>query len=199
MPQVLLNYFQKYLQTESANKKIAAASIKNYVSDINLFLNWVSRTLQEDNVQPKHLTPAIITAYQNYLTSPRRGPERNLPTQSGRTDEGGPASPSSPRVEAGLGGHSSATTQRHLSSLRRFGEFLVSTNRLTEDPTKTLITLPQTTTWAQITNRYVEFLKHENLSKSTVKNYLSDLNQYLDWSNKNTKLTDNNKNKRPSN
>ncbi|MCX6816251.1 MAG: site-specific integrase [Candidatus Beckwithbacteria bacterium] len=105
MSQALLNYFKKYL---TADKKIGSASTKNYVSDINLFLNWVSRTLQEENIQAEHLTPTIVKTYQKHLT------QNVHPT----------------------------TAQRHLSSLRRFGEFLVNTNRLTADPTKSLTPLP---------------------------------------------------------
>jgi len=43
--------------------KISPSSIKNYVSDINHFLNFIAGSIQEPIVQPIHITPAAIKAY----------------------------------------------------------------------------------------------------------------------------------------
>lgn len=159
MNQPLLDYFKKYLNTtpgshtpgvKSANTpgvELTPSSIKNYLSDVNLFLNWVSRTIQEDTVHAKHITPAIIQAYQKYLTQ---------------------------KINP-------ATARRHFSSLRRFGQFLTATNRLDQNPTQALIDTPSLPTMDQVLKQYTEYLKAENLSASTIKNYLSDLNNYLIW------------------
>jgi site-specific recombinase XerD len=167
--QPLLQKFQTYLPKGPSLKdlgfpkgrtllesKISPSSIKNYVSDINHFLTFVSASIQEPIVQPIHITPTAIKAYS--------------------TAAANQLSPSS--------------LNRHLSSLRYFGKFLVAARLLETDPAQNLTNPAFDPTLAQIITRYQKFLKLENLSKSTIKNYVSDLKKYLLWARRNIKTTD---------
>ena len=135
---------------------ISPSSIKNYVSDINHFLNFVAHSIQEPIVQPIHITPTAIKAYSAAAANQ--------------------LSPSS--------------LNRHLSSLRYFGKFLVAARLLETDPAQNLTNPAFDPTLAQIITRYEKFLTTESLSKSTIKNYVSDLKKYLLWARKNIKTTD---------
>lgn len=143
-------------RTDPVGSSISPSSIKNYVSDINHFLNFIAGSIQETIVQPVHITPAAIKAYSTAAA-----------TQ---------LSPSS--------------LNRHLSSLRYFGRFLLNTKLLETDPAQNLTNPAFDPTLAQVITRYQKFLTSEDLSKSTVKNYISDLKKYLLWARKNIKTTD---------
>ncbi len=143
-------------RTDPIGPKISPSSIKNYVSDINHFLTFVSASIQEPIVQPVHITPAVIKAYSAAAA-----------TQ---------LSPSS--------------LNRHLSSLRYFGRFLLNTKLCEIDPAQNLTNPAFDPTLAQVITRYQKFLTSGSLSKSTIKNYLSDLKKYLLWARKNIKTTD---------
>jgi len=142
---------------------ISPSSIKNYVSDINHFLDFVANSIQEPIVQPVHITPAVIKAYSTAAASQ--------------------LSPSS--------------LNRHLSSLRYFGRFLLNTKLCETDPAQNLTNPAFDPTLAQVITRYEKFLTTEALSKSTIKNYVSDLKKYLLWARKNIKTTDETLNARP--
>lgn len=147
---------QTLLKSAGEGSDLNVSSIKNYVSDINHFLDFVADSIQEPKVQPVHITPAVIKAYSTAAASQ--------------------LSPSS--------------LNRHLSSLRYFGRFLFNTKLCEIDPAQNLTNPAFDPTLAQIITRYQKFLTTEALSKSTIKNYLSDLKKYLLWARKNIKTTD---------
>lgn len=154
----------KEVPTPGMKSTISPSSIKNYVSDVNHFLNFVASAIQEEQIQAEHITPAIIKTYTAAAASQ--------------------LSPSS--------------LNRHLSSLRYFGKFLLAAKLSETDPTQNLINPAFDPTLAQVITRYQKFLSTENLSKSTIKNYVSDLKKYLLWTRKNIKTTDDNLNIRSS-
>lgn len=132
------------------------SSIKNYVSDINHFLNFIAASIQETEVKPGHITPAAIKAYSTAAAAQLSPPSLN----------------------------------RHLSSLRYFGRFLVTARLCETNPAQNLTNPAFDPTLAQVITRYQKFLKLEALSKSTIKNYVSDLKKYLLWARRNIKTTD---------
>jgi site-specific recombinase XerD len=154
--QPLAHHFQRYLD----DQKLTAATRKNYVSDVQLFLNWLSGQIQENTIQPVHLT---ATVFQNYCR------ELNNPANSRRP----------------------ATGRRHLSSLKRFGQWLKSSGRCESNPAAALPAEAINPTIEQWLNDFRHELKRQKLADSTIKNYLSDVNNYLLWAVKNIKLTDN--------
>ncbi|MDZ7586543.1 MAG: phage integrase N-terminal SAM-like domain-containing protein [Patescibacteria group bacterium] len=173
--QPLLEQFKNYLTKRATTRvaptnadligKISPTTSKNYLSDVNRFLNFIATAIQEAEVQPAHITPAAIKAY----------------TAAAATK----LSPSS--------------LNRHLSSLRFFGRFLLNTKLSETDPAQNLTNPTFDPTLAQIITRYQKYLTTENLAKSTVKNYLSDLKKYLLWARRNIKTTNDNINTRKDN
>ena len=171
----LIQSFQTYLQTQT---RLSPASIKNYLSDLNFFLGFVKTSFQQQDLKLAHLSPAAFSNYRQHLVN-----------QLNSTDSGSAS------------GLSLATANRRLSALRHFGAFLKQTNLLDTNPALALPNLDAlnlksqpaaiTLTQRQILRHYSRFLKHEKLSSSTIKNYLSDLNQYLLWAQKTYKTTEN--------
>jgi len=145
--QPLVEKFRSHL---IAKKSLNPSSIKNYLSDINQFLTWLSQSLQEPIIKPQHITAAVIKHYQQH-------PDPTTPI---------------------------TTINRRLSSLRRFGHFLLTSGLTDTNPCSQIISLTPPSTQTQVINQFKHFLNSEQLSPSTVKNYLSDLNQYLLWATK---------------
>src|SRR3990167_247416 len=54
------------------SKILSTSSIKNYVSDIGIFLAWLKLSLQEDNLTPAHITAASVLSYRDYLNNSRQ-------------------------------------------------------------------------------------------------------------------------------
>jgi len=89
-----------------------------------------------------------------------------------------------------------STANRRLSSLRRLTAFLAAAKLLPIDPGQQLKNLTSTT-FDSILDQFQTFLKSENLSPSTIKNYLSDVKNYLLWTQTNIKTTDGDLAQRP--
>ncbi len=76
------------------------------------------------------------------------------------------------------------TTNRRLSTLRNFGKFLVKSGHLAENPAQLLNNLlkaPVKKSTGSILGEFEVHLKEEGVSKATLKNYLSDVRQFLAW------------------
>lgn len=78
-----------------------------------------------------------------------------------------------------------STTNRRLSTLRNFARFLVAQGYIGSDPTQIVSNVKKDTNWEQKNQKLLEdFKKHlekEGVSKTTLKNYLSDTRQFLAW------------------
>ena len=186
-------------------KRLSNSTVKNYLSDTRHFLSFLTTKLQKTDLQATDITSQAVSAYQQSLASALEqvaGASKvpNLVLRSKpkkvRSKVKSPVGSELRKVTEPSQIHSKpslATTNRRLSSLRRFGHFLFVTKQLPADPTTTLTNLknqPKSTTIRQIINQYKNHLKDEALSKSTIKNYLSDLNSYLLWAKENYQLTD---------
>jgi len=208
----LLNQFKSYLL---GSKHISPSTVKNYVSDINHFLSFVGASIQEPEIKPQHITPAIIKAYRLSLTQPTGSDPAGLagsvlPTRSDLNRNARLQADSSGSVLNGslsfkrtdpnvLNVISPASINRKLSSLRRFGAFLADTKLLDSNPAQAVTNLDIDPTLTQVINHYKKHLQTEELSRSTIKNYVSDLKKYLSWAQINIKTTDNNLNQRKLN
>jgi len=85
-----------------------------------------------------------------------------------------------------------STINRHLSTLRKLGEFARNQGWLSENPAvkignittrqycvaTTERTFPE---WTEILGEFREYLKKEKTNPLTIKNYLSDLRHFLGW------------------
>ncbi|MDZ4229171.1 MAG: site-specific integrase [Patescibacteria group bacterium] len=64
--QPLTVQFKHYL----TKQKLSPATLKNYVSDVDRFLGWLSRQLQETTIQPLQLTARVFEDYAAWLNDP---------------------------------------------------------------------------------------------------------------------------------
>lgn len=85
-----------------------------------------------------------------------------------------------------------ATAERRLSSLKRFGRFLHAAGMCDIDPAAGLAPAAIRPTIARLISGFKAELKRQKLSPSTIKNYVSDVYNYLLWANENIKITDRN-------
>src|SRR3989344_5898239 len=146
--------FEQYLIT---NKKVSVKTLRNYRADLKHFISWAQKHLEENGIKiisPHHLvihlSPSLVGKYKG----------ANLET-----------------------GVPYATTNRRLSTLRNFSRFLQVQGLKTEDPTEIIENLTKDKdTKLDIEKVVLEFKNHlekQNLSKSTLKNYISDTRQFF--------------------
>lgn len=167
----LPNTFAQYLTVEG-NSPI---TIKNYLSDLNHFLAWMEITLKSKNLPysegesffiSRYFNTELVQNYRAYLLS------NEIPT---------------------------ATVNRRLSTLRTFGKFCLSQGWVKENPTNTLSNqnplrpVPYgtgTTRGTQseaVIKQFKTYLEKEKTSaghltsSNTIKNYISDIREYLVW------------------
>lgn len=173
--QSLINNFKSYL----SKKKLSKKSIKNYVSDVRRFLKWL-QTMKQSHSAPT--SPRLREASRDKWNNETMGQwDKNQFTtyRSHLLDSKAPVK----------------TINRHLSSLRQFGDFLVKTNLVTNNPTKGLesvkspksgSTLSATLSLAtkeKILEEFKQALEIRRLSKKTITNYISDISQFLEFLN----------------
>lgn len=149
------NNFVKYLDSLGLSPK----SHKNYRSDLNHFTGWVLLKVRSFGSYIETLTEAvpflsktIITEYRAYLT------ENNIPPK---------------------------TINRRLSTLRHLSKFLMAESavdsnfmegieNISENSSRTISALP-------LLEDFKGYLEAEKASPSTIKNYTSDVRQFLTW------------------
>ena len=148
----LPNQFRAFL----ISQQLSSSTVKNYVADINHFLDWL-----RDNKGIEHqaanegifalFTIQTIQEYQQSLITAK------TPT---------------------------STIKRHVSALRKFGQFAQSNNWLKTNPAlkiNPLSPLKAANNLEKILQEFKAFLKKEKVSPLTRKNYMSDLRHFLVW------------------
>lgn len=155
--------FEAFLLT-NGNSRI---TIKNYLSDLNHFLGWLELFLKSQNIffsplQTEYLSryfdKNVINRYASYLRA------NSLPP---------------------------STINRRFSALRCLSKFLLSQGWIKENPTKELLNFkkpslnpyPSITAdpKGQILADFKKSLERKDSTPNTVKNYLSDIGEFLRW------------------
>jgi site-specific recombinase XerD len=77
---------------------------------------------------------------------------------------------------------------RYLSSLSKFFQYALDQNLIKVDPLKQAQKIKKPST-DDILSDYQSFLTKKHFSPSTIRNYLNDLRQFIDWNQTNTKST----------
>lgn len=156
--------FLEYLKDRGASVKTR----KNYRSDARHFLGWFILTLQSKSATlPSSLdqfirliSPKMIDQYKRYLL------DNHIPT---------------------------STINRRLSTIRSFFHFCQSQGWITTSPAQNLAAIPLKKS-AEMSNSFtlLESFKQalivEGASRATVKNYGSDIRQFLNWLEKKARL-----------
>jgi site-specific recombinase XerD len=147
--------FSKYLESLGISKK----SHKNYRSDLSHFTGWAILKIRSFGSYVENLTEALpflgsslAAEYKNYMI------ENATPTK---------------------------TANRRLSTLRHLARFLVATQLTDFDFMEHIENISTGKTTHVLTTPVIDgfksFLEAEKVSKSTVKNYVSDVRQFLVW------------------
>lgn len=145
--------YKKHLEKKSNLNPI---SIKNYLSDFHVFISWLSLK-SKGNLTPLEeiiasLKPSDIAEYQNYLLSKKLA---------------------------------KSTINRRLSGLKTFCQFMLENNYVSQDLSLHIKTAPLSSPIEKQVHDYVSkfgfYLKKKTASKSTIKNYTSDIRHYLLW------------------
>ena len=144
--------YRTYLKTQG----LSSVTIKNYVADINHFLDWLQqKTHVLHRVAGKGIFGLLtIENLKKYKTD--------------LADENTPPS----------------TINRRLSALRRFGQFAKSQGWMNQNPVLKIKNVVSESNQSLKQNLLVKFqksLEEEKVSPLTIKNYLSDLRHFLTW------------------
>lgn len=141
----------KKFQQYLKNKKLTKVSVKNYVSDTRQFLKWTAKN------NFNHLDGSTFSVYKSHLISQKTPPK---------------------------------SINRYLTSLRRLGKFLKEEKITMFNPAAKLENIRLSPVMSrpgldikhpELTLRFKEALRQEKLKPATIKNYVSDSNQFLKW------------------
>ena len=153
---MLQKQFENYLSSTG----ISAKSLKNYKSAISHFLFWAISNLKKFGTYIQNLTELapfltveFVSKYKNYMV------ENSIPLK---------------------------TVNRHLSTLRHLSRFLISSQILDFDfmdgtqnisnPIK-----KKAVNSFSLVDDFASHLEDQKISKNTIKNYASDIRQFLTW------------------
>ena len=158
--ETLLPAFRKFLIAEKA----AGGTVRSYVSDVRSFFDWLIAFLTNAHVfeadSPisantsylfSFINKSVLASYSEYLRN------NNVPLK---------------------------TINRRYSALRKLGSFSVSLALLAENIFESLKTISDTHDFSESEYHLEEFKTHlwqTGAAKSTIKNYLGDVRQYLQW------------------
>jgi len=153
----------KFFRTYLISQDCSPLTVKNYLSDVKNFFDWLAA---KTGIHYQIAGKAIFGIFTK---------ETILEYQQDLLSAKTPRS----------------TINRHLSALRKLGEFARSQGWLSENPTAKIgnvnhqyqpgnapISVPEQ---ADILNEFRAYLKKEKTNPLTIKNYLSDLRHFLGW------------------
>jgi len=147
--------FGKYLESLGVSPK----SHKNYRSDLSYFLSWTILKVRSFGAYVESLTEVvpflnsgIANEYKNYMVV------NNIPVK---------------------------TINRRLSTLRHLSRFLHSSDNIDADFMENIENVSeaktQSPTATPIVDDFRSYLEAQKVSKNTIKNYVSDIQQFLRW------------------
>lgn len=158
--------FKNYLKIQ----KVSAVTAKNYLADINQFLQWLA---QKTGIKHQIAGKAIfglftVETIKEYKTDQLL---QHIPL---------------------------STINRRLSALRKFGQFGKERGWITDNPASKIANLHlqgeqktpevslstsgvKSSTPEEILRNFQKHLEKERVSQITIKNYLSDLRHFLGW------------------
>ena len=142
-----------------SNLGISPKSHKNYRSDLSHFNGWLilkirsfGSYIESLTEAVPFLTPELAKEYRNYME------ENKIPVK---------------------------TINRRLSTLRHLARYLASSQTLDTDFMRGVENIAMNarkrTSVGPIVENYRSYLEAQNISKNTVKNYVSDIHQFLAW------------------
>lgn len=140
------------------NLGVARNTLKNYQSDIFFFSNWAILKLKGSGIGTESFSEIIPFLSATLAKDFKKSQFSEV--------------------------HSQKTVNRRLSSLRALSKFLVETQVLDSDFMDEVTNVGTTAdSFGEhpLLNHFKKHLEKENVSKNTVKNYLSDIKHFLSW------------------
>lgn len=151
----LTQKFEKHLKL---NLKKSAQTVRNYKADLKHFIAW----LQAHSQSPVSSQTETFLFHFN---------SKNIFLYR------------STQVESGA---PTATTNRRLSAVRNFGRFLASSGIISLNPAEAVENIRLSDkSLKEIIQDFEQYLLSSNVSRITIKNYLSDIRQFANWLEKN--------------
>jgi site-specific recombinase XerD len=148
--------FLSYLQSLGIGQK----SIKFYKSDLGHFINWIIFRICSLGIFVDEFSQTIPFLKREFSSDYKKFLLENPLSMK--------------------------TINRRLATIRHLGRFLLSSQTLNFDFSDNLTNIPQFTHKIPITDSLLEnfrqSLEAEKIAKNTIKNYLSDIRQFLLWS-----------------
>jgi len=139
------------------SQRVSNITLRNYSSDINHFLDWFNSPLSDPYKIAQSITEEALKKYQQFLQ------ENNIAI---------------------------STTNRRFSALRQLGRFFIFQGWSKKNPVKKVgnITAKKENNFPQqLMEKFAKSLKNEGKNKTTIRNYVSDVKGYLEWSKINLK------------
>jgi len=148
--------FNKYLN----NLGISAKSSKNYRSDVSHFTTWIIAKVRSFGSYVTTLTEAVPFLSHDIALEYRNDISQDV--------------------------SSFKTANRRLSTLRHFSRFLVASQLMDLDFMAGIENITNTPAVKGLSehpmvNEFKSYLESEKISNNTIKNYLSDIRQFLLW------------------
>lgn len=140
------------------NKGICLVTQKNYLSDLRHFLSWLTFFLKSKKISVDETNPLLLTSFidEKLVSRYKNFLSLNRVCQK--------------------------TANRRLSTLRKFCSFCISQGWLNSNPAKKVVNIGKKENPVEKTlTKFKLSLKSEGVSKVTIKNYLSDIRQFLTW------------------
>lgn len=154
--QSIIANFEEYL---AQNRKVSRKTLRNYRADLSHFTAWTVSNLQAQGINVSNLEQ-ILPYFSGQLVANYKGYHLDNQTPE-------------------------STTNRRLSTLRNFSRFLQTSGIVKENSIELVSNVKQISSWDEqvglITQEFGMFLSRQNVSKVTLKNYLSDVRQFLCW------------------
>jgi site-specific recombinase XerD len=150
--------FRNFLNTEN----VSNITVRSYVSDARFFFNWYLSFLKKNlnldsnldfSLVLKYINSKVLEVYKNFLL------EENLPVKS---------------------------INRKYSALRKLGSFCLSQRYISENVFENLKTISSHTSFPENIyhlEQFRHYLSQKHTSKSSIKGYLSDIRQFILWTN----------------
>jgi len=136
-------------------KNVSPATLRNYSADTRHFLNWLDLPLNDPYKIAQSITGETFKEYQRFLQ------ENNI---------------------------AASTINRRFSALRQLSRFFISQGWSKKNLAKKVgnITAKKRNNFPQqLMEKFAKSLKNEGKSSATIRNYLSDVKGYLEWSERN--------------
>lgn len=131
--------------------KPSKVTVKNYISDVRKFLQWYERAY-DSSFSPSSITAETIRAFQLDLQKNAQG-----------------------SVVA------ARSAKRYISSLRKFCRFLRDSGAIEANPFDALVTIQKIPEDTWQLKAFKNVLVTDGASRLTIKNYMHDIQQFLDW------------------